>query len=383
MSENATAKTTTGDIWNRFVSFLPRPDWIVVGWVFAIKILLLVLGATAYRILENKRLLNFHSWLAIWNRWDSLHYQQIAQFGYNGTDKYKAWFFPLFPWCTRAVSQLTGDYLVGALLVSTFALLAAAIMLRRIVDLDHSPAVAERTVWFFLIFPTAYFLHAGFTESLFVALVLGSILNARRERWWLAGLLGGLAWMTRANGAILLPTLAVEAIHQLVTTKRWQWRWLWIALVPAGFGGYLLVNYYVTGDPFTSLRMRRELSAASMDWPWVGIREALGNANREPGQGEMLGRQEIFFVALGFVCLIASWFKLRPVYATWLTGSWLLFTCLTFIQSTARYELTMFPIFMIFALATKHRFWLAIFSVWSLIFLGLFASVFVRGWWAF
>ena len=44
---------------------------------------------------------------------------------------------------------------------------------------------------FLLIFPTAYFLHIGYTESLFLALVLGSFLAARTDRWWLAGLSAG------------------------------------------------------------------------------------------------------------------------------------------------------------------------------------------------
>ena len=43
-------------------------------------------------------------------------------------------------------------------------------------------AVAMRAAWFLLIFPTAYFLHIGYTESLFLALVLGSFLAARTDR---------------------------------------------------------------------------------------------------------------------------------------------------------------------------------------------------------
>lgn len=37
-------------------------------------------------------------------------------------------------------------------------------------------------VWFFLIFPNAYFLHIGYTESLTLALLLASLLSARSER---------------------------------------------------------------------------------------------------------------------------------------------------------------------------------------------------------
>ena len=36
--------------------FLQREDWLVVGWVLAIKILLFIFGAKSFRILENKPL---------------------------------------------------------------------------------------------------------------------------------------------------------------------------------------------------------------------------------------------------------------------------------------------------------------------------------------
>jgi hypothetical protein len=66
-----------------------------------------------------------------------------------------------------------------------------------------------------------------------------------------------------------------------------------------------------------------------------------------------------------------------------MTGNWLLFTSVTFIESTPRYTLTLFPIFILFALVAANRFWNAVITVWSLLFLALFAGLFVRGWWAF
>jgi Mannosyltransferase (PIG-V) len=383
MSAAPATPPATGARLLRLTEVLPRQDWIVIGWALAIKILLFLFGVRAYKIFEDERPPGAYGWLEIWNRWDSLHYLRLAEFGYDAKDVWKAWFYPLFPWLTRAVAQIVGNYVVAAFIVSGFALIAATMVLRRIVELDFSSAVALRTVWFLLIFPTAYFLHIGYTESLFLALAFGSIFAARTERWWVAGLLGGLSWMTRANGVVVLPTLVVEIIHQWFATKRWQWRWLWIGLVPAGFGVYLTLNWYVTGDPFAFLRMRKTVAAMSFAWPWVGIREAIGNFRRSPNQAEMVGAQELYFAILGFICMIASWFKLRPAYAAWITGSWLLFNSATFIESAPRYALSMFPIFVLFALAGANRFWNAAITVWSLFSLALFASLFVRGWWAF
>ena len=368
----------------RSVTQVPREDWLVIGWVLAIKLLLFLFGAKSFHVLENRTLPDKYGWLEIWNRWDAIHYQHLAQFGYASSYDAKAWLYPLFPWCTRWVAWLSGNYLVSAFIVSGFASVVAAVLLRRIVQLDYSAEAARRAVWFFLIFPTAYFLHIGYTESLFLALALGAIMAARQEYWSIAGLLGALSWMTRPNGMILIPTLAMEAGHQYIASKRWQWRWLWIAIVPAGFGVYLFINWRVTGNPFGFLDMRKPLFGMSASWPWVGIHQTiLINLQRAPNEAEMIGAEELYFVVLGFVCMIASWIKLRPVYAMWITGNWFLVTSATFLVSMPRYSLTMFPIFMLFGLLTKNRFWYAVITVWSLLFLALFTILFVRGQWAF
>jgi hypothetical protein len=367
----------------RLLRRIPADDRLIIGWVLAIKVLLLIFGAKAYRIFENQPLPESLGWLKIWDRWDSGHYQRLAQFGYEADSILKAWFYPLFPWTVRVAGRLCDDYLAGAFLVSSVASVCAALLLFRLVRLDFSPAIARQSVCFFLIFPTAHFLHIGYTESLFLALALGSILAAQTGRWELAALLGALAWMTRANGIVLLPTLAVAAAHQYWVTRRWNWRWLWIALIPAGFGVYLLVNWQITGDPFSFWRTRMALFAAHTSWPWVGINGAIGNLRRSPNQAEMVGTQELLFLALGLVCAVISWFKMRPVHAMWITASWVLFSSVSFLQSTPRYTLSMYPIFILFALAARHPFWRGLITVWSLLFLALFASLFVRGWWAF
>jgi Mannosyltransferase (PIG-V) len=367
----------------RAVTVLPKSDWLVIGWVLASKILLFIFGIKAYQVLEDKRATSVRDWLELWNHWDAPHYLQLAQMGYTAKSVWKAWFYPLFPWSVRVVAWCTGNYLISALLVSAVALPVAAILFRRLVRIDFPSEVALRSVWFFLIFPTAFFLHVGYTESLFLAFAIGSVFAARKECWWAAGGLGALSWMTRANGAVLIPALAVEAAHQFWTSKRWNWQWLWIGIIPVGFGVYLLLNWRVTGDPFTALRMRKTVSVTSWAPPWIGIREAVRNLHRSPGEAEMVGAQELYFSLLGLACVIASWIKLRPLYAVWATGNWLLFNALTFIESAPRYTLVIFPLFILFGLVSANRFWNAVISIWSLLFLALFTATFVRGWWAF
>ena len=338
-----------------------------MGWVVTIRVLLFIFASLSFQILENKRATGWFGWLDLWNRWDADQYLKLAKFGYTRASNWKAWFYPLYPWCVRVVAFFNGNYLVSALIVSLIALIIAALLLRRLVQLDFSVEVALRSVWFFLIFPTAYFLHAPYTESLFLALALGSILAARKDRWWLAGTLGALAWMTRAKG--LLPTLAVDAGYQFWKTKRWDWRWTWIALVPLGFAVYLLIKWHVTGDPFAAFRMRSQMSYTSFDWSWRGIRGAIGiMIGWKPGDAEIVGAQEFIFAMIGLICAMASWIRLRPTYAMYITVSWLIFASTTFMESMPRYTLTMFPIFILFGLLGENQFWRVAITVWSLLF---------------
>jgi Gpi18-like mannosyltransferase len=346
-----------------------------------LKILLFVLGAKALMIFDDKRVKGLHGSLELWNRWDSLHYLQVAEMGYQKGPHLVV--HPVFPWLVRAFAFVTGDYFVGALLVSTVALVAVVVLFRRLLQLDYPVLVAQRAIWFLLIFPTAYFLQIGYTESLFLAFVLGAMLAARQDRWWLAGLLGALAAVTRANGIALAPVLAVEVCHQYFVGRKWRWPWLWIGLVPAGYAVYLLINLNIGGSLFAFVETRRQIFCSSPAWPWIGIVDAFHNLHRQPNQAEMVGAQELYFVALTFICAIVSWFKLRPVYAAWITINWIGFTSLSFIQSAPRYTLVCFPIFMLFALLGKNRFWLGLISAWSLLFFTLFAILFARGWWAF
>ena len=386
MNEDArstSARSTIDRAWVQFRNSLPADDWLVLGWAFATKALLLLFGVASYQCLEDEKVPFGWPWLEIWNEWDAVHFLRLAEFGYSAADKFKAWFYPFYPWSVRFTSYLCGDVLLASFLVSAVALFFAVVILRRIAAFEWNPEIARRTVYFFLIFPTAFYLHIGYTESLFLALALGSIFAARKERWWIAGLCGAFAWMTRANGIILLPTLAVEASQQWLSIKRWRWQWLWIGIVPFGFGVYLFLNWRISGSPFAFLEMRKELFHMSFSAPWNGIADAFRNRHRTPNQAEIVGTQELIFTALGLACSIWSWFRVRPIYATWITGNWLLLVCVTFIESMPRYAITMFPIFFLFAFVSENRFWRLAITFWSILFFALFSSLFARGWWVF
>src|SRR5215211_7010609 len=90
--------------------------------------------------------------------------------------------------------------LLAAFFVSGVASVAAGLLLYRLARADGEPEeVARGAVFYLLVFPTAYFLHIGYNEGLFLALVLGAFLSARGRNWRAAGLLGFFAALTRIN----------------------------------------------------------------------------------------------------------------------------------------------------------------------------------------
>ncbi|HZT60660.1 MAG TPA: glycosyltransferase family 39 protein [Pyrinomonadaceae bacterium] len=360
-------------------------DARLVVLMLAVKALVLLFGVQAFAVSSNQ---SPGGWLAIWNRWDAPHYLDIARMGYVREGVEARWivFYPLYPWLVRAFAFVTRDELLSAFFVSTVASLAAGLLLHKLAELDEEESVARASVFFLFIFPTSYFLHIGYTESLFIALSVGAFLAARLRRWWLAGTVGALACMTRVNGLALIPALAFEAFEEYRRGgRRLSTEWLWLLLPAAGFGVYLLINLKAQGDALAFLRAQDQFWQKSLTWPWVGIGGAWSSVwARAPSEAQMVGWQEFFFVILGLALTVWAWLRLRASYAVWMTLNWLLWTSTHFVLSVPRYTLVMFPAFILFARASRARPLVgAIITVWSLLFLALFVTRFVQGYWAF
>ena len=235
---------------------------------------MLIVGGVAYTVWQNKQPVGLHGWLEIWNRWDGAHYLDIARDGYVTQGDQQNWtvFYPLYPWAVRLFTLILRDHLLSAFAVSGLASVVAGVLLRKLTDLDFGATVSRTAVWFMFIFPTSYFLHIGYTESLFLAFALGSFLAARRGKWWLAGVTGAFECLTRVNGLLLIPALGCEALCN-TALKRGVLRaeWLWIAFIGVGFMLYLFLNFHVFGHPFAFVQILRDRFFKTPKWPWVGI----------------------------------------------------------------------------------------------------------------
>jgi hypothetical protein len=71
-------------------------------------------------------------------------------------------------------------------------------------------------------FPTAFYFHAAYTESLFLLLTAGALVAARRGLWFVAAGAALVATLTRWTGVALVPVLLVEAWSQALQALRAQ-----------------------------------------------------------------------------------------------------------------------------------------------------------------
>src|ERR1700722_819335 len=163
-------------------------------------------------------------------RWDSIWYLQIAHDGYRSAQE--ASFYPLYPLLIRVGSLLTGSLVIAGLLVSSSAMFAALVIVRRLTELELGATAARATVLLIAFSPMALFLSAVYTESLFLALSAGTFYAARRGRWAIAGVLGGLGALTRIDGVLLAVPVVLMFFYgprsdlgPMIVASRWRRRY--------------------------------------------------------------------------------------------------------------------------------------------------------------
>lgn len=234
-------------------------------------------------------------------RWDSVWFMAIASDGYG--DGAREAFFPLYPLIVRIAGAPFGSTLIGGALASTALLGVALVVLHRLVALDHGRAVARNAVLVTALFPMSFFFSAVYSESLFLALSIGAVYGARRERWAWAGALGLLAATTRSAGVLLLIPLAMIYLWDvrrpsLRTIRPLRADALWLLLVPLGLAAYCGFLALAGHDALAPFRAQ-EVWFRSFAGPFVGAWDGLFAAYQGTRQLLSGAREPVFFTAAG------------------------------------------------------------------------------------
>jgi hypothetical protein len=210
---------------------------------------------------------------AVLRQFDASYYLAIASHGYLATAPDHLAFFPLYPGLIRVLGLLSGSNVIAGLVISSASFALALVLLHRLAELELGSRAADATVLLVAFAPLSFFFTAVYTESLFLLLSVGAVLAARRERWALAGILAGLATLTRPTGILLVVPLIIMRLRAGRLDRQLAW-----PLIPVGaLLGYLAI---LVADGFPWLAPFRQGAA----WqrvtvgPFTGIASAVVTA---------------------------------------------------------------------------------------------------------
>ncbi|MHB8468448.1 MAG: mannosyltransferase family protein [Gaiellaceae bacterium] len=147
---------------------------------------------------------------AVWARADSHWFIAIAKHGYqrNGS----AVFYPLYPLAIGLLGRaFGGHFVIAGIVISLVCCAGAFILLYRLALPRLGVDGARRALLYLALFPMALFLQAVYSESLYLVCCLAAFVLAERRRWLPAGLVTGLAILTRVAGLALLPAMVLLA----------------------------------------------------------------------------------------------------------------------------------------------------------------------------
>jgi hypothetical protein len=327
----------------------------------------------------------------LWVQWDGAVYAGLAQHGYRVPSE--AVFFPLYPLLEHLLAPLTaGNTAAAGLLIANAAALGAYGLLRLLAERELGPAAARRTLIALALFPTAFFLVAPYTESLFLLLSLGAFLALRREHWLASGTLAALATLTRPVGILLLAPLAVAALewHRgRPRSRRARLRALGaLALAPLALGGYAGYLQLRFGTPLAFVTAQGGTWGRRASWPWDAFLRAGGAVLHAPPEKAIPAALDMLLMLAAVALTLATLRRLPRPYALYACASLALMLLVPMHQqdwgalsSNKRFLLAIFPLFLVLGRAPRHR-WLEPLAVLVLLALqALFVRSFLLGGW--
>ncbi len=199
-------------------------------------------------------------------QWDSIWFFRIVTDGYYVNPIVKNIYytntvfppgFPLFAYIIQSITGLTA--LVSVLLASQIATVLFWIYFLLLAKrMKVSPFFTTAGVLCVLLYPAAFFFVVGYSDSLFLAMLLGLVYwlsDGRQYSWLAAGIHGCIMTSARIVGIplIILP-LAYTFFTKGVQGLRDPRPWLATALSGAGAGAFFLFCKLVFGEWFIQVR---------------------------------------------------------------------------------------------------------------------------------
>jgi Gpi18-like mannosyltransferase len=317
----------------------------------------------------------------------------IAETGYAIHPGLTVW-PPLYPLLIRLFSLVLMPPLLAALVISSLATWLAFFLLYILVMESFDETTAKNTLFLYAVYPVAFFLVAGYTESLFLALTVGSLLLARRRAWVWAGILAALATLTRNQGIVLSAVLLWEGMLQYREARGLQSKDVLEILFSASlpvltFGAFAIYihNGLNAGWPWETLGA---LWGQSSGFPWEGVVGNIKQLQTLPLSQDLywLPTTILDLILAIFIPMILIVYR-RAIRSTYVVFAWLLLILAwgklgpgDTLVSFSRYMIAAFPFFVSMSPVVNSRYAkLAVLGI-CLMLQAIFLSMFYIWSWA-
>ncbi|MFM4804976.1 hypothetical protein [Aeromonas bivalvium] len=219
-------------------------------------------------------------------QFDCVWFQRIIE---NGYDLYPRWlskgnaanwaFMPLYPILAGSISNLLEvESLFGLMLVANLAFfISLPLMLLVLHQLRLGDDTARFGVWLLAFSPFSAYFVSGYTEPMFMALMLAMFLFAYREQWLMVAFLGIFISGTRNLGVMMVFPVLILALQAYGWREffRFTERTLKVVftlwLIPFGLFAYMVYLHNLVGDAFAFKHIQvawgREMDSP-LDW-WL------------------------------------------------------------------------------------------------------------------
>jgi hypothetical protein len=357
------SKVTHGEV--RFSAATSPILRLVIAWAIAITVIWIFAAIYGQVGRPECKLELPQSPVGVLSSWDGAHYRHLAEHGYSteGREIRRLNFFPLFP----AISYLLGGSKHAALagiLVNQLLLLGSILLLTGLIRNGDTAPLREQPGFWLLISPFAFFFSAMYTESLFLFLSLVMMLSAHRHYYGIAFTAGALAGLSRPT-AICLPLLLIPMVVGAIRHRENPLRLLTVAAAPLiGVALYVAAVGFPLGDPLGYLGVHTwthnhwSIPFTAM---WKAVRwytlEKLAIGRFEPGLE--IPAAVASTVTIILLVTLYGWRKSMTLYLPYVVGSLLFIHAQFPFRGTPRYELVLFPVFLLAARSFLAKRWLA------------------------
>ena len=307
-------------------------------------------------------------------RWDARHYISLIEKGYTGYQEDGRHlflvFYPLYVWAARVIRHVIPNTVIAGLTVSIASYAWGCCYVYKIAAKLLDNRAARNSLLLLSLYPFSFFFGTVMTEGLFLLTTSAACCYALERRWLLYGVWGAMAALTRMTGVLVIVPAAVELLSELRPFERPVGGSIKKALpgflkrLPAllmpllGSMGYLLLNWYVDGDPLAFRGHQAhwyqggKWISGVLRYLWGYFRDNIANAN---GYAIWLPELVLFIVTFGILVLALRKKGTRPSLLAYAFCYFAANYSLSWLLSAGRYMSCCFPLFIFAADLLRGR----------------------------